>query len=126
MIQLDVAVLDAGALMAWLAVGGVASVDPIHVQAAACSDAVLADVVPFLMLRWEGNASRLRGDLLALELAPVTWFPSLTLAFDAARFGADFTYATSTSIVLAQRQQLAFLSFTDPGVHDVTVVRLRT
>jgi hypothetical protein len=126
MIQLDVAVLDSGALMAWLALGGVASSGPIHLAAGACCDAVLNDVVPFLMLRWEGNDERLRGDLLALELAPVTWYPSLSLAFDATRLPGGLSYATATSVVLAQRQTLPLLSFSDPGVGDVTVVRLRS
>jgi predicted nucleic acid-binding protein len=124
MITLDVAVLDAGALMAWLALGGVASNRPIHLAAGAVCDAVLSEVVPFLMLRWEGNDERLRGDLLALELAPVTWYPSLSLAFDAIKLPGELSYATATSVVLAQRQELPLLTFSDPGVRTVTVVRL--
>jgi hypothetical protein len=110
--------------MAWLAVGGVASADTIDLQAAACVDSVLSDVIPFLMLRWDGNPARLRGDLMAIEFAPITWYPSLSLAFDASMLGADMSYAVATSIVLAQRERLPLVSFTDPGIRDVTVVRL--
>jgi hypothetical protein len=127
-IDLAVATFDAGGLLAWLGLGGVAMADDLRVGSALVVDAVMSEAVHYLAIRHEGNAAALAGDLLMLELAPILSVPVVPLVERAARYLSEESgvgWATACAGALAARDAVPLASFHMLDLADVITVRLR-
>ena len=126
MIELPLAVVDAGALAAWC--GLVRCGQELRLDGAAAPQAIVTDVLALIADRHAGAPAAAMAEIFDLQRAPVTWYPDLSLAGEGLRWAQtlDCSIATGLAVALARREAQPLLSFDArlTAVSDLTFVRL--